>query len=408
MRPERRPFALALVCALVVSAPLWAQPADDTTAVDAFRCWRRLSQHAVRVGERFTMTVTCSTVETDQARAVPDPVALEPASIDVAPFEVLDGERFEDAQTGPYRFFQYRYTLRLITETSFGEDVELPALQLIYRVERRIGSDPALAGREFTYVLPPEPIRVVSLVPGAVVDIRDLPPATLGDSQDRVFRANALTLGAALLGVMAVGVLLLGVTRAARMRRGDAPRVDRPISPSLVVSRAHRELTAVQRASEAEGWTDDGRARALAALRVAGAVARTGAVPHTVVGADTPARDGQLRIRRGLLRRQTVVVSSGVTAPSLVERVGESGSRAVGDGQLMADLAEAISAFTRARYGRSDDVAPNAHRHDDADLTSALNTGLSAVKRLRWLSTSPVRAITQLRALLAEWVTWKR
>jgi len=413
MRSKRRPFALTLVCAhvvcaLVVSAPAWAQPADDTTAVDAFRCWRRLDQQAVRVGERFTMTVTCSAVETDQARAVPDPVALEPASIDVAPFEVLDGERFEDAHTGPYRFFQYRYTLRLITETSFGEDVELPALQLTYRVERRIGSDPALAGREFTYVLPPEPIRMISLVPGAVVDIRDLPPATFGDAQNRVFRANALTLGAALLGVMAVGVLLMGLTRATRVRRGDAPTVDRPISPFLVARRALGELAAVQRATEEQGWTDDGRARALAALRVAGSVARTGAVPHTIVGRDTAARAGQLRIRRGLLRRQTVVVSSGVTAAALVDGAGGSGVPAVGDAPLMVDLAQTISVFTQARYGRTDDVAPNDHRHDDADLTRALDTGVSTLKRLRWRSAPPVRAITQLGAFLAEWVTWKR
>ena len=408
MSSDRRLVALALMCALGASAAAWAQPEDDTTAVDAFRCWRRLDQHALRVGERLTMTVTCSAVETDQARAVPNPMALEPASIDVAPFEVLDGERFEDAQTGPYRFLQYRYTLRLITETSFGEDVELPALELTYRVERRLGSDPALAGREFTYVLPPEPIRVISLVPGAVVDIRDLPPATFGDTQDRIFRANALTLGATLLGVMAVGVLLIGVTRAARARRGDVPAVDRPISPSRVVSRAQSELAAVQRDTQERGWTDDGRARALAALRVAGAVASTGTVPYTVISADTPARAGQLRIRRGLLRRQTVVVSSGVTGAALVKAADGSGAPAIGEAQLLADLAQTISVFTQARYGRSEDAAADDHGHSDADLTRAIDTGLSALKRLRWLSAAPVRVLTQFRALLAEWVTWTR
>jgi hypothetical protein len=396
------------MCALASSATAWAQPADDTAAVDAFRCWRRLDQHAIRVGERFGMTVTCSAVETDQARAVPDPVALEPASIDVAPFEVLDGERFDDAQTGPYRFFQYRYTLRLITETSFGEDVELPALDLTYRVERRIGSDPALAGREFTYVLSPEPIRVMSLVPGAVVDIRDLPPATFGDAQDRVFRANALTLAATLLGVMAVGVLLIGVARAARARRGDIPAVDKPISPFRAASLALAELAAVQRDTEERGWTDDGRARALAALRVAGSVARTGTVPHTVISADAPARAGQLRMRRGGLRRQTVVVSSGVTGATLVDAAAGSSVPAIGDTQLMSNVAQAISVFTQARYGRSDDAAPNEDAHGEADLTRAMDTGLSALKRLRWLSAAPVRVITQLNALLAEWVTWKR
>jgi len=141
---------------------------------------------------------------------------------------------------------------------------------------------------------------------------------------------------------------------------------------------------------------------------VAGSVARTGAVPHTIVGRDTAARAGQLRIRRGLLRRQTVVVSSGVTAAALVDGAVGSGVPAVGDAQLMADLAQTISVFTQARYGRSGDVPPNGHRHDDADLTTALDTGLSALKRLRWLAAPPVRAITQVGAFLAERVTWKR
>ncbi len=145
--------APALLVALGVAAPAWAQPEDASTtgeastAVDALQCWRRIGRSAVRVGERFTMTVTCSAVETNRARTITDPVALEPASIDVTPFEVLDGERFEEVRTGPFRFFQYRYTVRLMTETSFGEDVELPALELTYRIERRLVNDPALVVR---------------------------------------------------------------------------------------------------------------------------------------------------------------------------------------------------------------------------------------------------------------------
>ena len=406
MSMGRGVLALGLVCGLAVSTPAWAQTTDDTTAVDAFRCWRRLGQQAIRVGERFTMTVTCSAVETDQARAIPDRVALEPASIDVAPFEVLDGERSEDSRTGPYRFFQYHYTLRLITETSFGEDVELPALAITYRVERRIGNDPALAGRELTYLLPPEPIRMISFVPDAVVDIRDLPPATFREAQDRIFRANALSLGAALVGLLAVGVLLVGVTRAARARQGGAPTVDRPISPSVVVRRALGELRNVQDATAEHGWTDDTLARALSALRVGGSVAHTGHVAHAVVAPDTPVRAGQLRVRQGLVRRRTVVVSSGLTAAGLTSRTGAAQAPVVGDAQLVADVRGAIAVFTRARYGRHDD--PTASRSNDAELISALDTGLTALTRLRWLTTAPMRAISQARATLAEWITWTR
>ena len=400
MRAGRGLLLLAAVCGLA-AAPAWAQPADDSTAVDGFRCWRRLGQHAVRVGERFTMTVTCSAVETARARAVPDPVALEPASIDVAPFEVLDGERFEDTRTGPYRFFQYHYTLRVISETSFGEDVELPALELTYRIERRIGNDPALVGRELTYILPPEPIRIVSLVPDAVVDIRDLPPATFGESQARVFRANAFTLGAALLGLVAVGALLLGVTRAARTRRGDALPIDTPISLPRVVNHALAELAAVQRTTAEHGWTVESSARALAALRVAGSVALTGRVAQTRVAPDTPTRDGQIRIRTGLVHRQTMVVSSALTAAALTAGAGGPVVPAVGDARLSADLGQAISTFTSARYGRSDTLAT-------ADLTRALDTGMSGLKRLRWQAAAPVRAVVQLRTFAREWNIWRR
>lgn len=394
---RRRVVAPALLVALGVAAPAWAQPEDASTtgeastAVDALQCWRRIGQSAVRVGERFTMTVTCSAVETDRARTITDPVALEPASIDVTPFEVLDGERFEEVRTGPFRFFQYRYTVRLITETSFGEDVELPALELTYRIERRLGNDPALVGRELTYILPPEPIRIVSLVPNAVVDIRDLPPATFGDVRARVFRANTLTLGAALLGVVALGVLLMGVARTARARRGDAPSVEKPVSLPRIVAAALGELTGVQQTTATQGWSVDAVARALPALRVAGSVALTGHVTHTKVGADTQARDGQLRIRHGLLGTKTVVVSSGLTAAPLT---ATTNAPAVGDAQLTADVGQAVALFTRARYGRHDELPTD-------ELTRALDTAVAGLKRLRWQSAAPVRALARLRTAAA-------
>ncbi len=415
MTVRRRLIALGLTCGLAVSTSAWAQVTDDATAVDAFRCWRRLGQQAVRVGERFAMTVTCSAVETEGARAIPDQVALEPASIDVAPFEVLDGERSDDTRTGPYRFFQYHYTLRLITETSFGEDVELPAVELAYRVERRIGNAPAMAGRERTYILPPEPIRVISFVPGAVVDIRDLAPATFSEAQARIVRANALTLGAALTGLLAVGVLLVGVTRAARARRGHLPAVERPVPPSGVVRRALDELTSVGRAAAEHGWTADTLARALSALRVGANIALTGRVAHAIVAADTPTRAGQLRLRHGLVRRRTLVVSSGLTAPVLARASEATRSPVIGDAALIADLAAAIAVFTQARYARQaptegdpTDRAEAAGMDNNAALISALDTGLGALTRLRWLSTAPMRAVTAARATLAEWITWTR
>ncbi len=155
----------------MLAASARMQTDGDLEQVDALRCWRRVEQNAVRVGEHFRMTLTCSVVETDRGRAVPDMVGLEPETIDIPPFEVLEGRRFADVQDGPRRFFQYQYTLRLIGEDYFGQDVEIPALELNYRIERRVDGGAALPGRELTHILPRDSIRRLTLVPDQMADI---------------------------------------------------------------------------------------------------------------------------------------------------------------------------------------------------------------------------------------------
>ena len=389
-----------LLIGFVLTAPLAvvAQPGGDTERVDALRCWRRVSQNAVHVGERFAMTVTCSVVETDNARTLPDQAAFEPETIDVTPFEVLEGERREDIRTGPYRFFQYDYTLRVINETSFGEDLEIPALEITYRIERRMGNDPALMGRELTYVLPAEPVRILSLVPESTVDIQDLAPATFGDAQRRVFRANVLTLLAAFLGVVALGVVALGAARVARDARGGAPRADRRLSLPRIVHRALGELTRVQETTAASGWSTESAGRALTALRVAGSVAVSGPVAQTAVDADTPTRAGQLRLRQGLLRPKTAMISSGLTAAALTRRLEQTRPRQPerADVELADDLGRAIALFTTARYNRNGSLPTD-------ELTRELDTGIAHLKRLRWRSAAPVRYAQSLQAAAKDW-----
>ena len=393
-----RIFLLALASILTVSPSVTAQPNAETTAVDAIRCWRRVSRHAVTVGERFAMTVTCSVVETDDARTLPEQAALEPATIDVAPFEVLDGEQYEDIRTGPYRFFQYHYTLRIIAENSFGDDVEIPTLELTYRIERRIAENPALVGRELTYVLPAEPIRVLSLVPASIVDIRDLPPPTFGATQSRAFRANLLTLGAALFGLLAIGVAALGVLRVARTRGTSARRVDRRLPRPRIADCALGELTRVQRATAARGWTAESTGHVLAALRVAAAVALSEPVAQAPTDAGTPARDGQLRVRHGWLRPKVAVISSGLTAAAVTKRAedGLARPRRVADRRTVEDFGRAMTTFTTARYGDRDQLVDEA-------LTRELGTAVARTRRLRWRSAAAVRQATQLVETVRDW-----
>ena len=397
-RRSRTWMLLTALAAASVAAPASAsatQPDAGETAVDALRCWRRVSRNAVFVGERLTMTVTCRAVETDAARTRPDETALEPATIDVAPFEVLSGERLDDVGTGPYRFSQYDYALRLITETAFGEDVEIPALELSYRIERRVGDNPALAGRELRYVLPAEPIRILSLAPESADDIRDLPPAGFEAAQARALRASVLGLLSALFGLAALGLAALGAMRAVRDRTGAATVTERRLSPALVAHRALEELTRVRRAAAASGWSRDAAGRALTALRIATAVAMSRPVTQSAVADDETPREGQLRVRHGLLGRRTAAVSSGLTAAAwrAPERSGGAGhpARAAGHpaAAAAADLDRAMTLLTTVRYGRGDE--PAGPSLESEALTRALDAGIDHVRRLRWRVLAPVR-----------------
>lgn len=395
----------------------------DATAVDALRCWRRVDRNSVFVGQRFTMTVTCRTVETEAARTRLDEAALEPATIETAPFEVLSGDRADDVLTGPYRFSQVDYTLRLIAERGFGEDVEIPALDLPYRIERRVGDGPALAGRELTYVLPAESVRLLSLVPEALDDIRDLPPAGFAASQAGELRANLLGLLSAFFGVAALGLVALGALRIVRDRKGGGA-TEKRLSPALAARRALEALIRVRGAAAANGWTPDAAGRALAALRIASAVALSRPVTQSPLAPGQAPRDGQLRVRHGLLGRRTAAISSSVTAtgwrePARDDRAGPlagrrehagrmepsghaepssaQAARPVGVGvrlagaEAAADLHRAMTLLTAFRYGRGDGAAAPGVESDA--LTRALDAGIGHVAQLRWRALAPVRRL---------------
>ena len=375
-----------------------AQTGEDTVPVDAMRCWRRVSSTAVVVGEHFAMTITCSVVETNQSRTLPDQGALEPETIEVLPFDVLSGQRYEDIRTGPYRFFQYQYALRLISESNFGEDVELPAVALTYRIERRVGDNPALLGRELTYVIPAEPIRVVSLAPDSTVDIRDLPPATFDQMETRTLRANLLTLLAGLFGLMALSIVALGIIRIAQARGGNRRSTDRQILLPLVVDGALKQLTDIQQTTAGSGWTAQSVGRALAALRITAAVAIARPITQDSIDSGAPTRDGQLRLRHGYLRQKTSNLTSGVTTATLQRRLAESSPFLVADRKTVEQLSWAIAAFTAARYGRGTALPQDS-------LTKTLKTSIKHTKRLRWQAAAPIRRARQFIWEISDWWT---
>lgn len=387
---------LALGVSLLPTAAAMGQPTEDTEAVPAMRCWRRVSTNAVVVGERFVMTVTCSIVETSEARAIPDQMLLEPATIEVLPFDVLSGQRAEDIVNGPYRFLQYQYTLRLLTENSFGEDIEIPALELTYRIERRLDEDPALIGRQLTYVLPAEPIRVLSLVPEDIVDIRDLPPATFDEVETRTFHANLLALVAALFGLMALAVTTYGLTRIFQRRTWNTHQTEKQLPLSVAARSALRELAQIHMNTSKGRWTAEQVGQALAALRITAAVAISSPITQTSVGTNSPLRVGQIRLKQGRLHPQTSAISSGLTAITLNKRLAEPQPFSVADRQTVEQLSFAVAAFTAAYYG------PN-HTLPQEALTQTLESSIEHTKRLPWLATRPIRYARKSIATTCDW-----
>ena len=402
--------SLTLAAAGLWSVSAAAQPGPDMVAVEAMQCWRRIASHAVHVGERFDMVLTCAVVDTETVRVVPDLAWLEPETLGVSPFEVLDGERYDDVVRGPRRFFQYRYALRIIGEDYFGLDVELPPLELRYRIERMLGGDTTFEGRELAYVLPPESVRVLSLVPATAVDIRELPGETFGDVEARLFRANLIGIAAMAIGVAAAGVLLLGAVRVRREWRGVAAVREDGVPAWQVARTALGELRAVRDATAAQGWTGDLVARALAGLRIAAALAigrpvaqRAGgatvdgtAVDGTAVDGAAVDPEGRLPVRRRLFGRETVFVSSALTARDIDRALprlrGESAEGAPAVEALRAGLAD----FAGARYG------PGAEAPGDS-LTVGLEAGIVALQALQVELLEPVRRASRTYRSWRQW-----
>ena len=404
MTPMQNYLLVSLAATVVASGGTLtaaAQPAiEDADAggvqVDALQCWRQIGTNTVRVGEPFTMTLTCAVVETDTARAVPNEVVLDPEIIDLAPFEVLDGERYADLHAGPRRFLQLGYTLRLVGEEYFGEDVEIPALDVTYRIERALDPGAALAGRELTYILPAQSVRVLSLVPEDAADIREPSVGTFGDAETRLFRATLMVMAAAALGIVALAFLVAAALRVRQERRGSVPRGETPVPAAAVAHRALAEMTALQRASQEKGWDGTLAGRALAAFRLTGAVALSYPIAQQVVDTDTGDREGQLSLRRGFWRPKTTVISSALTLDAVTSAIDRMGTARPDTAAELDDLRGALSLFTAARYGNAADLPTDV-------LTRELDKGMTLARRLRIRTLAPLRTAERALEAVRQW-----
>ena len=395
----RGALALAIIAtigrgAVVAQSATEASPAAGNVEVDPIKCWWRTSAGAVRVGEPFGVVLTCAVIENALNVVVPDQSKLEPAAIELPPFEVMGGTHFSDSRTADRRFFQYEYRARLIQDDAFGKDTPLPDLEIKYRIRTRAPDGSAVEGREQSYLLPPVSVRMLSLVPIDATDIRDTTSETFNGPDAQAFRANLLRVVATVLFSLGSVMALLVLVRLSgqSFRRGKI--TSQLASDAHVLRRAGRELAAVQRLREGDGWSEALVGRALTALRIVSTYALACRTIQVVAPEKTDTHEGHLGMR-DVLRGTQVLVSSSVTPAT----VGHALAGAEPGTQRHADLEHlqtALARFGAIQYGRIGSSI------DEAAVDESLEQSLALARRLRVQHLWPVKKLSALMGTATE------
>jgi hypothetical protein len=374
-------------------------PKPGELQTDPIRCWWKADRTSVRVGERFGLTLTCGVIETGPITVVPAINQLEGGALALTPFDVVSSVRREDVRSPPWRYFQFEYVLRLLSDGFFGQDVNIPALTVTYNLKAEGGET---EGRDQSYILPALPMKVMSIVPRAAGDIRDASDQTFALIESRRFRSSAGMVASGVLYVFAlilVGLAVVAGTARFRTRTSGAVK---PVAAPSMLAGSLKALEEV-RSQSASGWTPELARQALSALRVGGAVALGRPVAQEFVDGDTNERAGQVTVRTGLLRPRLAMLSASTTAPAIAWQLA-NGHRSAGFGGFgrtsqtgsaksrpkaarratLEQLADSLLAFNAAAYGR-------AAGSDSVALNAALAQGTDAIKRLKSTTMWPVR-----------------
>ena len=385
------PMATAALAALLLGLPLAAPaqtpPSGLTVEADPVRCWWRTDRASIRMGEPFEAVLTCAVLETPSTKAVVDRTRLDHTVMALPPFDVLGGAAGEDVVTPSRRFFQYSYQMRLLNDTAFGQDIRLAGLSIGYRMDTSTGDGTTSQGRDQTYNLPPLSLRVLSLVAGDARDIRDASAMTFADLEARRFRARALGMTGWFFYALAAGVAALGLVRMYGAMRAPAAARVTTVSSRAVLRAARRELSAVSRARQADGWTDALVGRASAALRIVASYA-IGRPAAQSEGLAQHALGGHIALSQGLLRRRHALVSASVTPTDLAAAASTNGTLQV--------VHDGLVALTASRFGRA--------TLDDGALDSAMSAAGPLASSLSMRYSWPME---QWRTLVASVAAWR-
>jgi len=226
-------------------------------------------------------------------------------------------------------------------------------------------------------LLPPQSVRVLAMVPADAADVRDAAGEPFGGIESLAFRARVLEIFALTLVALGSLMVLLTLVRLARGARRPRPVGDRVMRGRRLVRLAADELSAVQQETERIGWDATRIERALAASRVAAAIAVGRRVSQSTADSNAEPGEGRLVAHGGRGRGRTSWVSSSVTAEDLARenvRAGSSGDPA--KRETLEYLQRALAAFGRVQYGQDPAV-------DRRDLDAALADASEAARRLR-------------------------
>lgn len=363
--------------AALKAAPVPAQTAPRPGEIETapIRCWWRTDRAEIRIGERFAITLTCGVIETRSLQVVPSVNQLDPGAVQLTPFEVVAGTRREDIVAPPWRYLQYEYSVRLLSEGFFGQDIVVPSLNVTYNIRAAAGN--GAQGRDQTYVLPALPVRVAMLVPKDASDIRDASTEGFAAIAERRARAtNAAVAGGIFFAVAGV-LVVLGLVRAFGGIRQRKPGALKPVSPVIALHGALRQLGQVKADVARDGWSPERARKAVAILRIASAIGLRRPLAQAVAVRETPERDGQLKLRHGLLRPRWTVVSGAVTPQTIERALAEVPSPLSPSVRAAVEqIRSALTVLGSAGYGRGGEL-------DTIALDGALGEGSEAIRQLR-------------------------
>ena len=400
---------IVLACGAWFGLPVAAQDTAQTSGLnevesDPINCWWKTDRSAVYVGEQFTLLLTCRVIDTARVRVEADASKIDPAAIALAPFDVLSGTRLEDIQAPPWRHFQYAYTVRLVGDEFFGQDVDIPSMQVTYRVTVTTGTQTTgdqTEGRERLYELPSLPMRILSLVPATAADIRDPASGTFGDIETRRFWATGALVASGIFFVAAVLLVGVAAVRIMGRYRTRVPAVARLLPSGKVLRGCLRAIDGLRSDVAREGWTPELGQRTLVLLRIGGAIALGRPIAQTVVNGDVPEREGQLVLRKGRLRPKRMMVSAPTTTAAIAAQLAGGSGPDPRATAVLEGIRDSLRVFSAARYGRNGQL-----ERDGFD--TALDRGANAIRELYVMKLWPMRAAEALKGWGIGVTAWSR